>query len=155
MPQRFMKCGACGNGQWHETRKRGERPSGAKCACGHAYDADLPAKVRAFAIGNKPWGAEGRSLMYAFDPSAIKEIGATCPSLARAINPTDGTVEFENDSHQKAVYGEMASEKARIKESREREVAANEDALLGDGGGLSRPGAAVEEAVCQAAVSAE
>lgn len=133
MPQRFMKC-TCGHGEWHEAEKSYARPVNKKCgACGKAYDLDLPKRVRVFSIGNKPWGDEGRSVMYAFDPSARQSIGATCPETAKAI-AEDGTVVFENDSHQKRVYAEWEREKAVAEGTRSAEVAQNEQVALGVGG---------------------
>lgn len=152
MPQRFMKC-TCGHSDWYDTAKRGERPRGASCsACARSFDQDVPAPVRTFSIGGKSWGEEGRSLKFAFDPGAIRDIGQRCPTLAKAIDPTDGSVRFENDTNQKAIYGEMASEKRRIEDERAAKVAANEDAFLGDG----RPGSAIEKeltAACAASAA--
>lgn len=113
------------------TEREGWKCSCPKCGC--ECDTQPPPKPRVFSIGNKPWGKEGRSLSYAFDPKAIKSIGASCPTLAKAIDPNDGTVVFENDTHQKAVYGEMAREKKVIAEKRDTEVAANEAAFFGEG----------------------
>lgn len=152
MPQRFMKC-ACGKGEWHEAEKSHSRPVGKKCtACGREYDADLPARVRAFSIGNKPWGKEGRSLKFAFDPKARASIGATCPETAKAI-AADGSVVFENDTHQKRVYGEWQAEKSRITEERAAEAAQNTGEFLGSGAAGVGVGTDLDEAQAATAVA--
>lgn len=110
-----IRCDETSGGCGHVFGEVLRASEGWKCPCpkcGHPCSEQTRERVHAFAIGNKPWGSEGESLAFAFDPSARTSIAATAPNIARAIQD-DGTLMWENDSHQKAGYGEMDGEKKR------------------------------------------